>query len=176
MTIASYEFNGLSLPIRVGDGYINATALSQNYAVQSGKTKQPSDWLRLKRTQETLKYISSVTGLPEEALVQVVQGGDSVVGQGTFLHSDLAVPFASWLSVEFEHKVTKIVQLYITKAASSQTAQQIDSLWQIVNVMYVYLQGIQGFNKTIHTGIHNQSDQINPALKQIEEMIKQYRS
>lgn len=176
MTISNYEFGGLSLPINSNNSYVNATALCKRYAEQTGKQREPYGWLRGKRTQETIDYVASQTGIPAEALVQVVQGGNNPDEQGTFLHPDLAIPFASWLSVEFEYKVTKIIQQRIVESSSSQLTKQVDDLWKVVNAMYVYLQGAAGLNRTIHTGIHNQSQQINPALREIESLVSKYQS
>ena len=179
MTISNYEFGGLTLPVNVENNYVNATALAKAYFEDTGKRREPGDWLRLKRTKETLAYVSSVTGIPVTELIQVFHGGvirPETREQGTFIHPDLATPFASWLSVEFEYKVTKIVQQAVSQASSSHLSNQLDDLWRLVNVMYIYLQGAQGLNRTIHTGIHNQSSQINPALKEIEALIQRYRS
>lgn len=175
MLVRVHEFGGLSLPFDSTDNYVNATALAKKYAEQTGKSKQPSDWLRLKRTQETLEYVASVTSIASGELVRVIQGGNSLDEQGTFLHPDLAIPFASWLSVEFEYKVTKMVQQRISEASSSNLTGQIDDLWRVINAMYAYLKGAQGMNRTIHTGIHNQSEQINPALKEIESLVQRYK-
>lgn len=175
MILRYYEFNGLVLPVRSDTGYINATALSSRYFEQTGKYRKPSHWLALKRTEETIAYVSLVTQIPSEHLVIKNQGGNDTHEQGTFLHPDLAIPFASWLSVEFEYKVTKIIQQHVIESSSSGLAEQIDDLWRVLNVMYAYLQSAQGMNRTLHTGIHNQSAQINPALKEIESLIKRYR-
>ena len=173
--IINCQFEGLDLPLNATDGYINATALCRKYTEATGKERFPHGWLRLKRSKETVKYVSEVTGIPEKDLVKTIQGGASLDEQGTFLHPDLAIPFASWLSVEFEYKVTKIVQQRIAETSSSEMANQVSELWRVVNTMMVYLQGVQGFNRTLHTGIHNQSAQINPALKQIQSVIDKYQ-
>jgi hypothetical protein len=178
MSIVLREFDGLGLPFRASDSYVNATALAKAYSESTGKRREPGDWLRLKRTEETLNYVASVTGIPVTELVQVIQGrfaGQDVREQGTFLHPDLAIPFASWLSVEFEYKVTKIVQQRLVEESSSQISEQINTLQQLVDTMKVYLEAAQGLNRTIHTAIHNQSLPINRALQEVESYIQRYR-
>jgi hypothetical protein len=175
MTISIYEFGELSLPINIENKYINATALSKEYFEKTGKLKEPYSWLRLKRTAETLEYVSTITRVSVENLFYVIKGGTNLNEQGTFIHPDLAIPFSSWLSVEFEYKVTKIIQQTLLDASSSNLVNQLDDLWRLVNTMHIYLQSAQGLNRTIHTGIHNQSSQINPALKEIESLIERYR-
>lgn len=178
MSIVLHEFNGLGLPFRSSDNYVNATALAKAYLEIADRRREPSDWLRLKRTEETLAYVSSVTGIPVTGLVEVIQGrftGDNVREQGTFLHPDLAIPFASWLSVEFEYKVTKIVQQRLVESSSARMTEQLNALQQVVDTMKIYLESAQGLNRTIHTAIHNQSVPLNKALKEVESHIQRYR-
>ena len=79
--------------------------------------KQPSDWLRLKSTSDfmdavyTSKGYNPVQGIPRMAdsepftdvvnLVHIVQGGNNLQNTGTWMHEDVALEFARWLSPAF---------------------------------------------------------------------------
>lgn len=95
-----HSVSDVSVSLNSGDGYINATALAQAHKIRTGQRKDVSDWARLKKTSETLKHLSSVTGIPVTALTRVVQGGNPS-DQGTWIHPRLAVRFAMWLSDDF---------------------------------------------------------------------------
>ena len=45
--------------------------------------------------------LSAVTGIPVTGLVIVNQGGNNKMAQGTWMHEDLALIFAQWLSSDF---------------------------------------------------------------------------
>lgn len=113
MSIIKHEYNGLHIPQRPTDGYIDATAMTKAQQVQEGKRRDVSDWVRLKRTQETLIHLSGVTGIPVTELVQVFKGGDPEK-QGTWIHPRLAVRFATWLSDDFGYLVETWVAQWMT--------------------------------------------------------------
>ncbi len=69
---------------------VNATEMAKPFK------KQPSDWLRLKQTNEFINAIASVRGIPRTALIQVVRGGNGE--QGTWFHEDVAIEYARWLN------------------------------------------------------------------------------
>ncbi|WP_438279709.1 KilA-N domain-containing protein [Pseudomonas alabamensis] len=80
------------------DGWINATDVAKRFG------KRPVDWLRLPSSLNYLKALARALGLDTEVgkshfgLVETVRGGK---GQGTWLHSKLAVAFARWLDDDF---------------------------------------------------------------------------
>lgn len=110
MTVVFYEFDGLRLPVRASDGYFNASALARYHQEQAGEIKYPSDWLKLKNVQEALAYVSRAAKISQKDLVQIIPGKSDVETAGTFLHPELAILFANWLSPEAGYKVSKIVQ------------------------------------------------------------------
>lgn len=107
--IIKLSVQGSAVGYRKEDGYLNATALTKAYFEVSGKQKNVADWLRLKRTKETLQHASTVTGIPITELYQVVQGGNPE-NQGTWIHPKLRARFASWVSDEFGYMVEELVE------------------------------------------------------------------
>jgi len=171
MKINYLFFDDLSLSFKE-DSYVNATVLSKMYFDKTGKRRQPNDWLRLSRTKETINYVSAVTGIPVTALVQVVQGGDTVDKQGTFLHPDLIIPFASWLSVEFEYKVTKIIQHRVVEDSLSEHISSKKRLERLLQVLRSHFKGVESRGEIIHTQIHRQVGDTRSALQIIDSYLK----
>lgn len=60
--------------------------------------KRCNDFLSTKQTNDLISSLSAKTGIPATELVTVNQGGNN---QGTWLHEDLALIFAQWLSSDF---------------------------------------------------------------------------
>jgi len=87
---------------RVTDGYINATAMCQ------AAGKKINDYGRLSTTQAFLNELSSDTGIPATELVQIIRGGTPHL-QGTWVHPQVAINLAQWLSPKFAVLVSKWV-------------------------------------------------------------------
>lgn len=87
---------------RITDGYINATAMCR------AARKKINDYVRLSTTQAFLKELSSETGIPASGLVQIIKGGNPQF-QGTWVHPQVAIHLAQWLSPKFAVLVSKWV-------------------------------------------------------------------
>ena len=72
---------------------VNATEMAKPFG------KLVGDWLRLKTTTEFTEALSTDMQIPISALIQVVKGGNNE--QGTWMHEDVALEFARWLSPAF---------------------------------------------------------------------------
>lgn len=90
-----FNYNGLGITFKTSDGvvYVNATEMARPFG------KQPSDWTRTSICSEFLDVLSSERGIFRSALIQVVKGGNGA--QGTWMHEDVAIEFAHWLSPKF---------------------------------------------------------------------------
>ena len=97
--------NGLIIPQRQSDGYINATAMCQ----VAGKLL--ADYMRLKTTEAFLEELAADMGIPISELIQSVKGGNGA--QGTWVHPDVAVNLAQWLSPKFAVKVSRWVREWL---------------------------------------------------------------
>ena len=109
--IFSYNDQSVSFKEVNGSVFVNATTMAKSFG------KQPSDWLRLKSTSDfmdavyTSKGYNPVQGIPRMAdsepftdvvnLVHIVQGGNNLQNTGTWMHEDVALEFARWLSPAF---------------------------------------------------------------------------
>ncbi|MFR9547052.1 MAG: KilA-N domain-containing protein, partial [Rikenellaceae bacterium] len=72
---------------------VNATQMAKPF------NKRVANWLQGKQTQELITILSAETGIPASGLVVTNKGG--INQQGTWLHIDLALIFAQWLSPRF---------------------------------------------------------------------------
>lgn len=92
MSLKIFVYENASISFNDGERLmVNATQMAKAFG------KKPQDYLRLESTQEFInEYMveNLVTGNP----VTVVQGGKE---QGTWMHEDIALDFARWLSPKF---------------------------------------------------------------------------
>lgn len=89
-----FQYNGNPITFYKGDNVmVNATEMAKPFG------KLVGDWIRLKTTTEFAEALSADMQIPISALIQVVKGGNSE--QGTWLHEDVALEFARWLSPSF---------------------------------------------------------------------------
>lgn len=137
--------NVIQLPVIAGveittdeEGRFNLNALHR--ASGGKKNKQPSNWLRLDTTQELIGELTQElsgssdmrndTEIPV-SLVNVVQGGRR---QGTFVHEELAIEYAGWISARFRIKVNRTFRDYKSGKLNPINPDQISrkSLAQMV--------------------------------------------
>lgn len=91
-----------TVPQRITDGYFNATVMCK----ASGK--QIGHYLENSTTKDFLSELSSDIGIPISGLVQVIKGGEPHL-QGTWVHPQVAIHLAQWLSPKFAVLVSKWV-------------------------------------------------------------------
>lgn len=89
-----YNYNGTDITFLSGNGdvMVNATEMAKPFG------KQPSDWTKTKSSQEFIDSLSAVRNILRTDLMRVIQGGSM---QGTWMHEDVAMEFARWLSPTF---------------------------------------------------------------------------
>jgi hypothetical protein len=120
----THNLSGVVVNQRAIDGYINATALATAHKQATGKQKNVADWLRNKRTQETLEHLGSNMGKSVFELYQVFEGSPDN-GGGTWLHPKLSVRFAMWLSDDFGFQVENWVEQWMTEGKNPIAQQPI---------------------------------------------------
>lgn len=89
-----FKYNGTDITFLSGNGdvMINATEMAKAF------NKRPIDYLRLPSTNELIRAKVRKSHLDENQLVKTIQGGTN---PGTWMHEDIALDFAQWLSVDF---------------------------------------------------------------------------
>ena len=94
-TIKIFNYNEVPVTFKVGDTtMINATQMAKPF----GNTKQPVHWLKNQQTKEFLSELSKLRFISLADIVVVTKGGNN---PGTWMHEDVALEFARWLSPLF---------------------------------------------------------------------------
>ena len=100
---------------RVKDGYINATAMCR------ANNRKMNDYTRLDTTKPFIQELTAVTGIPATELIQRIKGGTPHL-QGTWVHPQVAIHLAQWLSPKFAVLITKLVMDWMSgKAPANST-------------------------------------------------------
>jgi hypothetical protein len=166
MKIIVRETNGLQIGQRREDGYINATQMCQ-----AGNKKWHEYW-RLPSTQEYLTALAKDLGSdvilnkpkrenPSSALVLTFRGGHSQ--QGTWVHPEVAVDLAAWISVEFRILVNRWVREWMTTGKNPvqpQPAPISDDLKAALNQLERSIVSIRSQARAVHTCAHQPLDEL----------------
>ncbi len=132
-----FSYNGSPVTFQLGEAtMVNATQMAKPFG------KRPVDWLRLPSTKEFIKTLSTVRNSHSENLVITVNGGTTDNGKGTWLHEDVALEFARWLSPQFaiwcNDRIKELMRHGITA-----TPQAIDALLNDPDTMIRTLQALK---------------------------------
>lgn len=93
-TIQNFSYKGSNISFANGKNVmVNATEMAKSFG------KRPAKWLELPSTKEFLAALTDVRK-SDFALIQTDKGGISG-GGGTWMHEDVALEFARWLSPAF---------------------------------------------------------------------------
>jgi hypothetical protein len=106
LTLIHREMNNSVIDQRTSDGYINATALCQ------AANREWAHYASNKQTKDFLAELASDIGIPMSSLVQSVRGGSGP--QGTWVHPQVAIHLAQWLSAKFAVRVSKWVHEWLS--------------------------------------------------------------
>ena len=87
------SISGIEVSQRSSDGYISATQLLKAHKAETGEVKKLADWMRSERAKGYIAFVSRQVGSPTSELIQQNHGSRN----GSWIHGDLAVPFAAWL-------------------------------------------------------------------------------
>jgi hypothetical protein len=91
--IKYFEFEGNEITFQTGENtLINATQMAKQFDVQ------PAFWLRTDQAKRLIEALTAMHNCIPTDLVIVKNGGDNF---GTWMHEDVALAFAQWLSPEF---------------------------------------------------------------------------
>lgn len=121
MDIQIFEYNGNSISFgKEGNVMVNATEMAKAFG------KRPNDYLSLPTTNELIKAITRKSGNSENQIV-TTKVGTPQFGGGTWMHEDLALDFAQWLSVDFKlwcnDRIKELLQYGMT--ATQPTLEQM---------------------------------------------------
>ncbi len=109
LDLIPHAVNGSIIDQRAKDGYINATALCK------AAGKEWAHYASNKNTKEFLDELATDLGITISVLVQSSKGG---VIQGTWVHPQVSIHLAQWLSAKFAVQVTKWVNEWMNHTST----------------------------------------------------------
>lgn len=130
--VFSYDNNPITF--QLGEAtMVNATEMAKPFG------KLVKDWLKNNQTKEFISTLSTVRNILLTDLVKVKQGGTA---QGTWLHEDVALEFARWLSPSFaiwcNDRIKELMRYGMTATPST-----IDALLNDPDTMIQTLQALK---------------------------------
>lgn len=108
LALIPHVSEGVIIGQRAVDGYFNASA-----ACQAARKSWSHYWTNAS-TQAYLKELAADTGIPISELIQSFRGGNPTQ-QGTWVHPDVAIHLAQWLSPRFAVLVTRWVREWMAR-------------------------------------------------------------
>lgn len=117
LALIEHQMNNAIISQRSFDGYINATALCKAAGREWGH------YASNKNTQEFFAELSTDIGITISDLIQSVKGGSGP--QGTWVHPQVSLHLAQWLSPKFAVKVSKWVHEWLTGNATPKSPAQL---------------------------------------------------
>lgn len=151
-----FQYNGSPITFQKGDSVmINATEMAKPFG------KLAKDWLSNKSTKDFLSTLSAVRTIPLTGLVEIKQGGNGE--QGTWMHEDVAMEFARWLSPAFaiwcNDRIKELLQYGMT--ATQPTLEQMINNPDLVISLATQLKNEREEKARLQAQTENQQRQIS---------------
>lgn len=117
-TSVVYDYKGSQISFMSGENVmVNATQMAKPFE------KRPIDWLQNQSSIEYLNELSKVRKSTLADLVQVTKGGNN---PGTWMHEDVALEFARWLSPAFaiwcNDRIKELLKTGVTTVSNDDEA------------------------------------------------------
>lgn len=124
--IIQYSYEGTPISFSNTDGVmINATQMAKLFS------KEAKHWLNNQQTKDFLEELTKVRNLTLADLVQVKKGGNN---PGTWMHEDVALEFARWLSPKFAIWCNDRIKELLTSGVAT-VSDDDDIIAQAMNVL-----------------------------------------
>ncbi|MBD6620948.1 KilA-N domain-containing protein [Komarekiella sp. 'clone 1'] len=152
-------------------GYVNATQMAR------ANRKLLSDYMRLKSTREYLQALSNDMGIPISSLVVEIEGYGKE--QGTWVHSEVAIDIARWVSVPFRiwanRTLTKVMLASEVEDKPYKEEEPPKALApsQEAAQLALLVGEFAGLDKSLTAQLAvNAATRVNPALKPAADELK----
>ncbi len=140
---------------------VNATEMAKPFG------KSANHWLRNQQTQEFLSELSTLRNRNLTDLVQVTNGGTD---RGTWLHEDVALEFARWLSPKFAIWCNDRIKELLTKGTTSlQSPTNDDAL--ILEAMNVLNKRLEASKRQLQIA-ESERDHYKHEVEELEPMAE----
>lgn len=149
-----FQYNGSPISFQKGDSVmINATQMAKSFE------KQPIFWLNNQSTEDYLAELSKLRNLSLADLVIVKKGGNN---PGTWMHEDVALEFARWLSPAFAIWCNDRIKELLTTGVS--TVSNDDEA--ILHAMQVLQQRVEASKQRIQM-LEGQTEKQQEEIRQL---------
>jgi phage antirepressor YoqD-like protein len=113
-----YDYKGSQISFMSGENVmVNTTQMAKPFS------KQPIDWLKTNQSKEYIETFSKLKIISLADLVQVTKGGNN---SGTWMHEDVALEFARWLSPAFaiwcNDRIKELLKTGVTTVSNDDEA------------------------------------------------------
>ena len=113
-----YDYKGSQISFSLGENVMaNATEMAKPFG------KQPIDWLKTNQSKDYIETFSKLKIISLADLVQVTKGGNN---PGTWMHEDVALEFARWLSPAFaiwcNDRIKELLKTGVTTVSNDDEA------------------------------------------------------
>lgn len=162
-----YDYKGSQISFISGENVmINATQMAKPFG------KFTKDWLSNKSTKEFLSTLSAVRTIPLTGLVEVKQGGNGE--QGTWMHEDVALEFARWLSPTFaiwcNDRIKELLKTGVTTISNDDEA--IAYAMQVLNKRLEQTRQEKAMLEQQNNYLTNEIKQVAPKVQYVNEVLQ----
>lgn len=158
-----YSYNGQAISFAQGENVmINATQMAKPFG------KNPKDFLKTQQTKEIVDEVSKRKKILLADIVKVVHGGNT---RGTWMHEDLALIFAQWLSPQFYLWCNDRIKELMRNGVTRLTTEEDEDL-TIAEATVILMRRLE----TMHTRLFLKEEQLESANETIrlqQEHIQQ---
>lgn len=164
-----YDYKGSQISFISGENVmVNATQMAKPF------NKVPKDWLRTKQTQEFISTLSAVRQICPTQLVEVRQGNSTSYEQGTWMHEDVALEFARWLSPAFaiwcNDRIKELLKTGVTTVSNDDEA--IAYAMQVLNKRLEQARQEKAMLEQRNNYLTNEIRQAAPKVQYVDEVLQ----
>lgn len=167
--IKVFSYNGSSVSFFNGKNVmVNATEMAKSF----GKTTK--DWLRTNASLEFINSLSAVRQICPSQLVVVKKGNSNEFEQGTWMHEDVALEFARWLSPAFAIWCNDRIKELLTQGVTTINDDDVT----ILHAMQVLQKRVDEKQRALEFAqetITTQSEQLKlqaPKVKYVDDVLQ----
>ena len=145
---------------------VNATEMAKSF------DKRPAKWLELPSTKEFLAALTAIRK-SDTALIQTNSGGING-GGGTWMHEDVALEFARWLSPAFAIWCNDRIKELLTQGVAT-VSDDDEAIFYAMRVLQRRIDDKQHALECAQETITTQSEQLKlqaPKVKYVDEVLQ----
>lgn len=161
-----YSYKGSEIFFMNGDNVlINATQMAKPFG------KRPNDYLVLPSTNQLISAITRKSCIAENQLVITERGG---LNPGTWMHEDVAIDFAQWLSVDFRlwvnDRIKELLRTGVTTVSNDDEA--IAYAMQVLNKRLEQAKQEKAMLQQQNTYLVNEIKEATPKVQYVDNVLQ----